>query len=272
MHYRIIRPRGSWVPLDLGEVWDHRQLLYMMTWRNLTARYRQTIIGATWAIIQPLFAMLIFSFIFAALVGERSYGVPYPLFSYAALLPWMFFANGLLGAASSVAGHGPLISKVYFPRLILPLAPILSGFVDFLIASIVLVALLVYYQQGVTLRVLWIVPLLLLATLIALGAGLILGTLNVLYRDVEHAIPYITQLGLFVTPIAYPASIVEGRWQVLVGLNPMSGVAEGFRWALFDSTPFPGALLGVSVSVAAVLLGVGLVYFRQQEHRFADVV
>ncbi len=272
MDHRIIRPQRGWVPLNLGELWNHRQLLMTMTWRDLTSRYRQTIIGATWAIIQPVFAMLIFSVIFGSLMSGQSLGVPYPLFSYAGLVPWMLFANGLLGAASSVSGHGHMIGKVYFPRLVLPLAPILSGLVDFALAASVLVVILIYYQQPVGLRALWLIPLVGLTVLIALGAGLVLSTMNVLYRDVEHAIPYITQLGLFVTPVAYPASIVEGRWRTLIGLNPMSGVVEGFRWALFDSTPFPGDLLWVSVGTAAVLLVVGLIYFRREEHRFADVV
>ena len=272
MEHRIIRPQRGWVPLNLRELWHHRQLLLVMTWRNLTSRYRQTIIGATWAIIQPVFAMLVFSVIFGSLIGDRSFGVPYPLFSYAALVPWMLFANGLLGAAGSVAGHGHMLGKVYFPRLVLPLAPILSSLVDFALAFLVLIVLLFYYQQPVGLRALWLVAFLLLAVVITLGAGLVLSTLNVLYRDVEHAIPYLTQLGLFVTPVAYPASIVEGKWHILIGLNPMSGVVEGFRWALFDTAPFPGRLLWVSVTMAVVLLGVGLVYFRRQEHRFADVV
>ncbi len=247
-------------------------MVLLMTWRNITARYRQTVVGAFWALMQPLFAMLIFSVIFGPLLGARSDGVPYPLFSYTALVPWMFFSNSLLASAGAVAGHGPMINKVYFPRLVLPIAPVLSGLVDVGVAMTVLVGLLVYYREPVTWRALWLLPFLLLAAAIALGGGLLLGTLNVLYRDVEHGIPYVTQLGLFVTPVAFPASMVEGRWRTLVGLNPMSGVTEGFRWALFDSAPFPGPLLWLSIGVAAVLLFVGLIYFKQMEHRFADVV
>lgn len=270
----IIRPGGGWVGFGLKDLWRYRELLVALTWRSILVRYKQTLLGASWAILQPVFFMIVFTIFFGRLAGldERTGGIPYPIFSFAALLPWTFFSSAIAQASISVVGNVGLVTKVYFPRLTIPISAVLAALVDFALAFLVLVGLMVYYgiypdPSGVA-----VLPaLVLLAVVTALGTGLFLAALNVTYRDVRYAVPFLMQLWLFATPVVYGATLVPERWRVLLGLNPMAGVVEGFRWALLGSA-FPGMMLVVSVAVAAVLLVGGTAYFRATERGFADVV
>jgi lipopolysaccharide transport system permease protein len=255
----------------LSELWEYRELLYFLTWRDVKVRYKQTALGAAWAIIQPFFTMVVFSIFFGRLAGIPSDGIPYPIFSYTALLPWTFFANGLSQASNSLVGSVNLITKVYFPRLVMPLSAVLGGLLDFAIAFVVLLGMMVFYGVWPTTATVWLLPFLLLALVTALGASLWLSALNVQYRDVRYAVPFLTQFWLFATPIAYPSSLLSAPWRTLYGLNPMVGVVEGFRWALLGSRP-PGPMLGVSAAAAVLLLVSGAYYFRRMEKTFADVV
>lgn len=263
-------PRG-WAGLELRELWEYRELLYFLVWRDVKARYKQTALGAAWAIIQPFCTMVVFSIFFGWLARVPSEGIPYPVFVYCALVPWMYFANALAASSNSVVVHERMITKVYFPRLLMPLSAVLSGLLDFCIAFIVLGGMMVFYGLVPTSGV-WLLPLfVLLATAAAAGAGLWLAALNVEYRDVRYAIPFLVQFWLFATPIAYPASLVPAGWRALLGLNPMAGVVEGFRWALLGGGP-PASLLILSTVTAVGLLLTGVYYFRQMEDTFADVV
>jgi lipopolysaccharide transport system permease protein len=266
-----IRPSRGWVRLNLRELWEYRELLYFLTWRDITVRYKQTALGAAWAIIQPLFTMVVFSLFFGRLAGVPSDGVPYPIFSYCALVPWNFFAGSLDRAGNSLVSSSNLLTKVYFPRLVIPLSAVLAGLLDFAIAFVVLIGMMQAYRIVPTAAIVNLPFFLLLALLTALGVGLWLSALNVQYRDVRYAIPFLVQFWLFASPVAYPASLVPAQWQALYGLNPMAGVIEGFRWALLG-TPPPGPLLGVSVIVVLLLFVGGLFYFRRMEKTFADVV
>lgn len=268
----IIRPSPGWVSLELRALWDYRELLYFLTWRDIKVRYKQTAFGAAWAIIQPLLTMVVFSLFFGRLARVPSDGLPYPVFSFAALVPWSFFAYGLSQSANSLVGSRDLLTKVYFPRLAIPVATVLSGAVDFVLALLVLLAMMVYYGLAPTANVVWIVPLLLLAFVTALGAGLWLSALNVQYRDVRYTVPFLTQLWLFATPIAYPSSLLDEPWRTLYGINPMAGVVEGFRWALLGTDTRPGPIILVSTVAAVALLVGGAYYFRRMEKTFADVV
>jgi len=268
----VIEPAAGWPSLGLGELWVFRELLYFLTWRDIKVRYKQTALGASWAIIQPLFTMVVFSLFFGRLAGVPSDGVPYPLFSFAALVPWTFFANGLTQSANSVVASQQLVTKIYFPRLAIPIATVLSGAIDFVIAFVVLLGLMAYYRVAPTVHALWTVPLVLLAFVASLGVGLWLAALNVQYRDVRYAVPFLTQLWLFATPIAYPSSLLSEPWRTLYGINPMVGVVEGYRWALLGSGAAPGRMVLVScVAALAVLVG-GILYFRRMERTFADVI
>jgi lipopolysaccharide transport system permease protein len=266
----IEAPRGL-VALPLRELWAYRELLYFLVWRDVTIRYKQTVIGAAWAILQPLLTMVVFSVIFGAFAQIPSDGVPYPVFTFAALLPWQLFANALTNAGNSLVGSQNLITKVYFPRLLIPLAAVLGGMVDFAIAFVILLLLMVGFGVVPTLAVLALPLFVLLALATALAVGLWLSALNVQYRDVRYTIPFLTQLWLYATPVVYPSSIVPEPWRALLGLNPLAGVVEGFRWALLG-TPAPGPLLWVAVAVVVVALVGGLVYFQRVESGFADVV
>jgi lipopolysaccharide transport system permease protein len=268
---RIARSKG-WVPLKLSELWEYRELLYFLVWRDIKVRYKQTALGATWAVIQPFFTMVVFSLFFGHLAGMKSDGLPYPIFSFAALVPWSFFANGLSQSSNSLVGSSNLITKVYFPRLIIPLASSFSGVVDFLIAFAVLIVMMLYYSLLPTLNVLWLPLFFLLAMVTSLGVGLWLSALNVEYRDVRFIVPFITQFWLFVTPIAYPSSLLPEPWRTLYGLNPMVGVVEGFRWALLGTKTAPGPIIAVSSVAAIVILITGAFYFRRMEKTFADIV
>ena len=268
----MIRPSKGWVSLQLREFWEYRELLYFLAWRDVKVRYKQTALGAAWAILQPVFAMVVFSIVFGRLAKIPSDGVPYPIFAYCALLPWQFFAHALTESGNSLVANERLITKVYFPRLVIPLSSLLAGLVDFAIASLVLLGMMVYYGIVPTAAVLTLPFFLLLAVATSLGVGLWLSALNVQYRDVRYTLPFLTQFWLFATPVAYPASLVPEPWRALVGLNPMAGVVEGFRWALLGTAKAPGSVLAVSCAVVVVLLISGLYYFRRMERFFADVV
>lgn len=267
----IIRPSRGWAPINFRELWHYHELLYFLVWRDVKVRYKQTALGAAWAIIQPFFTMVVFSIFFGRLAKIPSEGIPYPVFAYVALLPWTYFAQSLNAASNSLVGSANLITKVYFPRLIVPLSGVLGGLVDFVIAFAVLIGLMLYYGIVPTAAVGLLPLFLLLALATALGVGLWLSALNVEYRDVRYVIPFLTQFWLFATPVAYPSSLLSEPWRTIYGLNPMVGVVEGFRWALLGAQP-PGPMLGVSIGVAVALLMSGVMYFRRMERTFADVV
>ncbi len=268
----IIRPSTGWMPLNLPDLWHYRELIYFLTWRDIKVRYKQTVLGAAWAVIQPFMTMVVFSIVFGRLAGIPSEGLPYPIFAYCALLPWQLFAHSLTQSSNSLVANERLITKVYFPRLVVPLSAVVAGLLDFLIAFVVLIGMMMYYHVKPTAAV-WTVPLfLLLGVGAALGVGLWLSALNVQYRDVRYTIPFLTQFWLFVTPVAYPSTLVPPSWRPLYGVNPMAGVVEGFRWALLGKAEGPGALLPVSVAIVILVLVSGLYYFRRMERTFADVV
>jgi lipopolysaccharide transport system permease protein len=268
----LIRPSRGWAALDLADLWQYRELIYFLTWRDIKVRYKQTVLGGAWAILQPFLTMVVFSVFFGRLAGIPSDGLPYPIFAYCALLPWQLFAHALTESSNSLVANERLITKVYFPRLVVPISAVLAGLLDFLVAFVVLIGMMMYYHIRPTAAV-WTVPLfLLLAVGAALGVGLWLSALNVQYRDVRYTIPFLTQFWLFLTPVAYPSTLVPVSWRALYGLNPMAGVVEGFRWALLGKAEGPGALLAVSVAITIVILVGGLYYFRRMEKTFADVV
>jgi lipopolysaccharide transport system permease protein len=267
-----IRPSRGWVSLNLHELWEYRELLYFLTWRDIKVRYKQTVLGAAWAIIQPFFTMVVFSMFFGQLAKIPSDGVPYPIFSYAALVPWTFFANGLTQSSNSLVGSANLITKVYFPRLVVPLSSVLSGIVDFVLAFIVLLAMMLYYGLVPTLNVLALPLLFVLALVTSLAVGLWLSALNVEFRDVRYVVPFLIQFWLFSTPIAYPSSLLQEPWRTLYAVNPMVGVVEGFRWALLGTATAPGPIIAVSALMALALLVGGTFYFRRMEKTFADVI
>ena len=268
----IIRPSKGWVPLRLKELWEYRELLYFLVWRDVKVRYKQTVLGAAWAVIQPFFTMVVFSIFFGRLAGIPSDGLPYPIFAYCALLPWQLFSHAMTESGNSLVANQNLITKVYFPRLVIPLAAVLAGLVDFGVAFLVLLGMMAYYGIMPTMAAVTLPLFILLAIATALAVGLWLSALNVQYRDVRYTIPFLTQFWLFITPIAYPSSLVPEGWRVLYGLNPMAGVVEGFRWALLGTANARGPMLVVSVVVVIVLLIGGLFYFRRMEKTFADVV
>ena len=267
----IIDPSSGWAALRLGELWHYRELLFFLIWRDVKVRYKQTALGVAWAVLQPLLTMFVFSLFFGRLASMASDGLPYPVFNLAGLVPWTFFAFGLNEAAMSVVGSRHLITKVYFPRLAIPLATVLAGLVDFVIAFVLLLVVMAWYGFIPGLEALFVIPLVLLVFVTALGVGLWLAALNVQYRDVRYVLPFLTQLWLFATPIVYPSSLVPAPWRPLYGLNPMVGVVDGFRWALLGSHP-PGATLAVSAGAAVALAAGGTFYFRRMERAFADIV
>jgi len=267
-----IEPSKGWVSFKLKELLKYRELLYFLIWRDIKVRYKQTVIGALWAIIQPFFTMVIFSLFFGRLAKIPSDGIPYPIFSYAALVPWTFFANGFSQASNSLVDSANLIRKVYFPRLAIPVSTVLSGIIDFVLAFIMLTVMMIYYGMRPTTNILWLPFLLLLALISSLGVSLWLSTMNVQFRDVRYVIPFLTQLWLFATPIAYPSSLLSEPWRTLYGVNPMVGVVEGFRWALLGTETAPGPIIIVSSLAAILLLVGGVIYFCRMERTFADVV
>jgi lipopolysaccharide transport system permease protein len=268
----VIRPSKGWAGASLHDLWAYRELLYFLAWRDVKVRYRQTALGVAWVVLQPMLAMLVFSVFFGRLAGMPSEGVPYPVFAFCALLPWQLFAHALTESSASLVANQNLVTKVYFPRLIIPLAPVLAGLLDFLIAFGILVGMLAYYGITPT-PLVWTLPLfLLLAITLAIGVGLWLAALNTRYRDVRYTIPFLTQIWLFATPIAYPSSLVPEPWRPWYGLNPMAGVVDGFRWVLLGAGGPPGGLLAVSAVVALVILVSGVYYFRRTERTFADTI
>jgi lipopolysaccharide transport system permease protein len=269
----ILEPSRGWRKLNLGELWAYRELLYFLIWRDIKVRYKQTLIGAAWAIIQPLMTMIVFSLFFGQLAGIPSEGVPYPIFSYAALVPWTFFANGLTNVSNSLVSSGNLIKKVYFPRLVIPLASVLSGLVDFALAFAVLLLMMLLYGILPTAAMVTLPLFILLALITSLAVGMWLSALNVQFRDVRYVLPFLIQFWLFATPIAYPSSLIENELvRVLYGINPMAGVVEGFRWALLGNPMPPVPMLLASALTALVALISGLFYFRRMEKFFADIV
>ena len=265
-------PSGGWALPKFRELWEYRELLFFFVWRDIKVRYKQTVLGAAWAIIQPFFTMVIFSLFFGRLAQVPSDGLPYPIFSYVALVPWSFFATALTQASNSLVTSAQMVKKIYFPRLTLPIATVFAGVVDFALAFLVLMGMMWYYGVTPTSNVWWLPLFLLLAMVTSLGVSLWLSAMNVQFRDVHYTIPFLTQAWLFVTPIAYPSSLVPEPWRIIYGLNPMAGVVEGFRWALLGTDTAPGPMTIVSAVVAVLLFIGGAFYFRRMEQSFADVL
>jgi len=262
----------GWAWPKLRELWEFRELLYFFAWRDIKVRYKQTVMGVLWAIIQPFLTMVIFSLFFGRLASIPSDGLPYPVFSYAALVPWTFFANALAQASNSLVINANMIKKIYFPRLALPIASVFAGVIDFVLAFVVLLGIMLYYGLVPTLNIIWLPFFALLALVTSLGVSLWLAAMNVQFRDVHYTIPFLTQAWLFVTPIAYPSSLLPEPWRTLYGLNPMAGVVEGFRWALLGTDTAPGKMIIISALVALTLFVSGAFYFRRMEQSFADVL
>lgn len=267
-----IAPSRGWAALKLSELWEYRELLYFLAWREIKVRYKQTALGVAWAVLQPLLAMLIFSLFFGRLARIPSDGLPYPLFAFVGLVPWTFFANALTQASNSLVTSSHLISKVYFPRLALPISSVLAALLDLLIGIAVLVLFMAYYGVSPSSKIAWLPLFALLGAVTALGMGLWLSALNVEYRDFKYTVPFLTQLWLFATPIAYPSSLVPEGWRTLYALNPMVGVVEGFRWALLGAPSDLSLMVAVSGTTAAIFLLFGAYYFRRMERCFADVI
>jgi len=268
----LIRPSRGWMALNLRDVWEYRGLLYFLVWRDVKVRYKQTVLGAVWAVLQPVMMMVVFSVFFGRLIGVPSDGLPYPVTTFAALLPWQLFAYALTESGNSLVANQQLITKVYFPRLVIPISAVVAGLVDFAIAFVVLLGIMLYYHIIPTAAVVTLPLFILLAVATALAVGLWLSALNVEYRDVRYTIPFLTQFWFFASPIAYPSSVVPEKWRMLYGLNPVAGVVEGFRWALLGKAGGPDAMILVSALMVGLLLFGGLVYFRRMERTFADVV
>ena len=269
----IIEPSSGWAPVRLRELWEFREVLYFLVWRDIKVRYRQTLIGATWAIIQPFLTMVVFTVFFGRLAKMPSDGIPYPLFAFAALVPWTFFANGLTQGTSSLVASGNLITKVYFPRLLVPTARVLGGALDLGLAFLVLLGMMWWYRiLPHPAAIVWLPGLTLLAVITAFGISFWLSALNVRYRDIQHVVPFLVQLWLFATPIAYPSSLLADRWRTLYALNPMVGVVEGFRWALLGTGSAPWPVVTASTLAAIVLLVSGAFFFRRVERNFADLI
>ena len=268
----VVEPARRWPTIGARELWAYRELVYFLMWRDVKVRYKQTLLGVAWAILQPLATMLLFSLFFGRLAKMPSEGVPYPLFALAALVPWTFFANGLSQSANSVVMSQNLITKVYFPRLAIPFASVLAGALDFVLAFVLLFAFMAWYGFAPAANALWVLPYSLLALVAALGVGMWLAALNVQYRDVRYTVPFLVQLWLFATPIAYPSTLLAGPWRTLYALNPMVAVVDGFRWSLLGTAASPASVIAASSTVALLLLVTGAFYFRRMEQSFADVV
>jgi lipopolysaccharide transport system permease protein len=268
----VIEPSSGWPSLHLREFWRYRELLYFLAWRDVKVRYKQTALGVTWAVLQPVLTMIVFTIFFGHVAKLPSEGLPYPLFSLAGLLPWTFFATGLTQSAGSLVASSNLITKVYFPRLVVPVASTLAGIVDIGFALIVLLAMMVGYGVMPGPELILVPPILVLALAATLGVGLWFAALNVQYRDVRYIVPVLVQLWLLATPIAYPSSLIEEPWRTLYGLNPMAGVVESFRWAVVGTPAPPIGMVALSAAVSVVLVVGGAYYFRRIERRFADVV
>lgn len=265
-----IKPQTGWATLGLVELWHHRELLFFLTWRDIKVRYKQTVLGAAWAVLQPFLLMVVFSVVFGQLAKVPSDDLPYPLFAFCALLPWQLFSHGVTQSANSVVASQNLVTKVYFPRLIIPLAAVLPALVDFFLAFVILIGMMAYYGVVPTIAVLTLPLFLLLALVTAVGVGLWLAALNVEYRDIRYTMTFLVQFWLFATPVAYPSSLLDEPWRTIYGINPMVGVVEGFRWALLGTADPPGAAILISAVVSLSVLVSGMFYFRRMERTFAD--
>ena len=268
----VIQPTRGWNPINLKELWEYRELLYFLVWRDIKVRYKQTVLGAAWAILQPVLTMIVFSIFFGQLAKLPSDGIPYPIFTYTALLPWQLFAYSVTQSAESLVANQQLITKVYFPRLVIPLAAIMSGTVDFVLSLLVLLGLMFYYGITPTAAIITLPFFIILTLATTLGVGLWLSVLNVRYRDVRYTIPFLVQIWFFITPVVYSSTLVPAKWRVLYGLNPMAGVVEGFRWALLGKTNISLPIITASGIIVVVLVVGGLYYFRRMEKSFADIV
>ena len=268
----VIQPTRGLVSLQLRALWEYRELLYFLAWRDIKVRYKQTALGVAWVVLQPLVSMVIFSLLFGVLLKVPSGDVPYPIFAYAALLPWNYFASSLNRSSTSLVGSAHLITKVYFPRLVIPISGVLSGLVDFAIAFVVLIGLMVYFRIAPTMNVVFLPGFILLAMATALGFGLWLSALNVRYRDINYLVPFLVQMWMYLTPVIYGSTLIPERFRFLLALNPMTGVVEGFRWALLDTDTAPGPMVFLSAVAAGVILVSGAYYFRRMEKTFADVM
>jgi lipopolysaccharide transport system permease protein len=267
-----IKPSSGLTALNLRDLWIYRELIFFMIWRDIKVRYKQTLLGAAWAVIQPVLTMLVFNFVFGTVAKVPTEGIPYPIFSYTALLPWGLFTAALNNASRSLTSNQNMITKIYFPRLVLPVSSVLGGLVDFAIAFLILIVLMIYYRVTPTAAV-WLLPLfLLLAVVTALGVALWLSAINVQYRDVNYVLPFLTQFWLFLTPVAYSAKVISAKWQLVYSLNPMAGVVNGFRWALLGTNTGPNLNMAVSAAISVVVLVSGLFYFRSMEKTFADTI
>jgi len=268
----IIRPGKGLFDLELDAIWRYRELMFTLMLRDIQVLYKQAALGAAWAVIQPVFAVTVFTIVFGSFAKMPSDGIPYPIFAFAAVLPWTYFAEATRRASTGLVDDSELVRKVYFPRLVIPLAKVTAPLLDFAIAFVVLLVLMAFYGVAPSFKLLAIVPLILIAGLLALAIGLWLGPVNVRFRDVKHTVPFMLQIGMYASPIVYPLSQVPAEWQTLYSLNPMVGVIEGFRWAVFDRGHPDFAALGIGLAVIAVLLVAGLVFFKNQERTFADVI
>jgi len=268
----VLKPRIGWGGLGFDQLWKYRELLYFLAWRDVKVRYKQTLLGISWAIIQPFMTMIVFSVVFGRLARIPSDGIPYPVFAFAALVPWSFFSSAMGSSANSLVSSSSLLSKVYFPRLIIPVASVLPGLIDFGIAFVILLGMIIFYGIAPTWSILALPLLVALTLLIALGVGLWASALNVKYRDMRYAIPFITQLWLFATPVAYPSSLLDETWRTVYALNPMVSVVEGFRAALLGRPMPTPAMFAVSGLIAALLFATGIYYFRRTERYFADII
>lgn len=272
----VIEPTQGWASLQLHALWEYRELLYFLVWRDIKVRYKQTALGILWIILQPVITIVVFSLLFGGLLGVPSGDVPYPIFAYAALLPWNYFAGAMNRSSTSLVGNAALITKVYFPRLVIPLSGVISGLVDFLVAFVVFIGLMIFYGIAPTINVLFLPGFLMLATLTALGFSLWLSALNVRYRDMNYLVPFLVQTWMYVTPVIYGTTLIPERFRFLMALNPMTGVVEGFRWALLgnqlaDAQP-PGYLFPASVAISLLVLVGGAIFFRRTERTFADII
>ena len=267
-----LKPAKGWLPFDFKELWRYRELIFFLTWRDIKVRYKQAVLGIAWAILQPLLTMVIFTIIFGVLLKTPSQGLPYPLFALSALLPWQLFATALQRSSVSLVGNANLITKIYFPRLAIPISTVFAALVDFSISFVVLMGVTAFYGYWPGWNILWLIPIVIFTFLTALSVGLWLSALNVQYRDVQHMVPFLIQVWMYASPIVYPIeTIPEGLWRVLYGLNPLVGIIQGFRWALLDGSP-PDITSLISAAMVLILLVSGLYYFRRMEKTFADIV
>lgn len=267
----IIEPKKGWIKLDLGELLHYQELLYFLTWRDIKVRYKQTVLGAAWAILQPFMSMVVFTLFFGRLAKMPSEGIPYPIFVYAGLLPWTFFANAVSGSGNSLVGSAHLISKVYFPRIFVPTSKVMAALVDFAISALILLALMIYYQVQLTWNLAFIPIAVLLTIFAAFGVGTFLSSLNVKYRDFQYVIPFMIQFWMFCSPVVYPISLVPERWRWLLSLNPMAGIIDAYRSGFLGKS-FDWQNLAISSAVTLALLLIGISYFTKIERKFADII